>query len=834
MVKTPTRTRKAKALPNDHDTPPVPVETVPREAPARVEPVPEVIPPAPPDARVSPPHSSVPRAWGDTVILVCVTLLIGLLPIIFAPFDGIAVGYAKNVLLYGATIVTLALAIVGMISRRVLVLPQGLLFTVLSFLVAVYTLSALTSGSFFNSFFGAGDEVSTGVELVVLAQLMIVCAITFTTKQRIFSALMSIFVSAFVAFVFQSLHIAFPDLVVHAGIPVAKTGTLLGAWSDLGIFAGIVVLLLLVTMERMPRVTRVVPGVLYGLLLVALFFHTLAQYAYSWIIVGSAALVISLFAFLPTPNHRGGVAALVPWLRSPSLLVALFSLGCIFAGAYFNVQLFSTLSIPPLQDVRPSWAGTYHVARALALPLDKEDVLGVGPNRFFVPWQQFLPPEVNKTPWWDIDFTEGVGTIPSSALTTGILGVVGWGVFLLTFLLGGVWMLFRRFRQTDALGQYVLLATFVGALYFFVVSFVNTVGVVPYAYAFIFAGLFGGAVHATGLPRVHTYSYRSDRDKGFAITTILLAVLLCTATVGYYLGGQVVANSQYYQALLAGGRGDSVHAQELLTHAIARYPSDIYYRTLSVYQVLYAQALIARTDMPADTFRAEFSDVYRAAIENANQAIAHDDEQYRNWVALASAYAILAPLNIPDVSSNAYVRANDAYTKATLRNPFSPTLPYLMAKLALSTGAFDEAAVHVARALALKTDYLDAHILAAHIEEGRGNTEGAIRILEDVSASGFGTPDVWYQLGVLRYRAGDTAIAVDLFAQVIREIPEHANAKYFLGLSYVALDRLDEARKEFEDVARLNPDRADVADIIRALEKGEQLPPVTTQEVTPQ
>ncbi len=67
-------------------------------------------------------------------------------------------------------------------------------------------------------------------------------------------------------------------------------------------------------------------------------------------------------------------------------------------------------------------------------------------------------------------------------------------------------------------------------------------------------------------------------------------------------------------------------------------------------------------------------------------------------------------------------------------------------------------------------------------------------------------------------------------------MPEYANAKYFLGLSYYGQGRTADAINQFEDLAKTNPDNQEVALILANLRDGKApftsaQPPVTDQPV---
>jgi tetratricopeptide (TPR) repeat protein len=50
--------------------------------------------------------------------------------------------------------------------------------------------------------------------------------------------------------------------------------------------------------------------------------------------------------------------------------------------------------------------------------------------------------------------------------------------------------------------------------------------------------------------------------------------------------------------------------------------------------------------------------------------------------------------------------------------------------------------------------------------------------------------------------------------------PDYSNAKYYLGLNYYYLNRVNDAILQFKDLVSLNPDNKEIKDILENLEDG--------------
>jgi tetratricopeptide (TPR) repeat protein len=779
---------------------------------------------APPHMVVEP---SVPQSAprGPFIERAIVSLLVGLtflLPLFFLPLPGAFVGFAKNVLLTFTTLTALGLALVLWISRGQVVLPRGRMFSGLFFIAGLSAFSSVFSGAFHGSFFGTGAETTTSFELLVLCVLTYLFAIFFRTNIRIMYVFLACFGSAFFVFLFQIIHLIVPT-VTFAGMLPLKTANVIGEWSDLGIYSGVIILLSLLALEKIQRQAIGIVGrrMLYGFLAVSLFFYSVALSSGSWAILGFLTLFLSIFFFFQRTHHSTEqVRVARTWLATPTFFVAALSLLFIFVGSSVNATLFELLHIPPVQDVRPSWAGTVDVYQDIAAEGGRAAIVGVGPNRFFVPWQRFRPVEVNYTPWWSVDFNEGVGTIPTSLITVGVLGFLGWIVFLLTFFAMGVRVLRTSYARLDMFGQYIIVASFVCALYLWIAAFVGTVSTVPYVLAFLFTGLLYGVLSANALVQVREYAYHSDPQKGFTLTVVLLLLLGCTAGFWYHAVERTRAQFAYYGALVQLAQGDLEQADAQLQQAIALAPSDASYRSLSTISTYRAKQLLSRTDLPADELRQQFGVAFRASIAYANDAIKIDSENSLNWITLGGAYAVLASFGVENVSGDAYVQAKQVYERAANVNPFNPQIPYLVAQIALLNGNLDDAEQYIQKALSLKNDYADALVTYSHIQDKKGNTEQAAALMEQAFSVDSSDPEMLFQLGYARYKNGNYEGAASILEKLLGSIPDYANAKYVLGLTYASLDRTDDALKEFRDIERTNPERTDVTKIITNLQNG--------------
>ena len=113
-----------------------------------------------------------------------------------------------------------------------------------------------------------------------------------------------------------------------------------------------------------------------------------------------------------------------------ALFILLVSIAFVVQGDSLGNYVASVFNISQV-EARPSWTTTLSIAGGT---YKSSPIFGSGPNTFPEQWWAFRPDAVNATPFWNVNFESGVGMIPTSFVTTGMLGALAWGTFFLLFL----------------------------------------------------------------------------------------------------------------------------------------------------------------------------------------------------------------------------------------------------------------------------------------------------------------------------------------------------------------------------------------------------------------
>jgi Flp pilus assembly protein TadD len=141
-------------------------------------------------------------------------------------------------------------------------------------------------------------------------------------------------------------------------------------------------------------------------------------------------------------------------------------------------------------------------------------------------------------------------------------------------------------------------------------------------------------------------------------------------------------------------------------------------------------------------------------------------------------------------------------------DPRNLELHLLTATVHERRGALAEAADHLAAALAIDTDHLEANRRLGTILGQLGDTRGAIRCWRRVIARGGGDAEVVTALGIGLSSDGQHTEAIQLLGEVTVGQPEESAAHANLGTACLAAGRLDEAVKALSRALELDPQSA--------------------------
>jgi len=527
-------------------------------------------------------------------------------------------------------------------------------------------------------------------------------------------------------------------------------------------------------------------------------------------------------------------------------VVALFAL-------LFTFQSFSLPSEPggffarPV-EITPSWASTFAIAREtiMAKPF------GYGPDQFMAAYNQYRDPVINNSVFWNLRFDHGVAWLPTIAVTLGVPGLVAFGaliILMLVLLVRGI----RTAAEADPL-RVAFAGMIVAAL---ALLFVGGSTITSMALLFLALGCFTAIIRepapAEGVAR--SWWRVTDRtllwDGSFLHMVAPLASVFVAAVVlagGYLLATQYAGEIYFRRAAFVLQQFGNLDSAKIFLERAARLnpqEATYYQGRAQVGLGVFRQLLLAVPNPPTDAYRVALQTEYQSAIEAGRRATAMDSHNAQNWMVLGALYEAAIPFS----EAGADTAAIDAYARAAAEDPTNPD-PYLaQARVWVATadlyslaigqtvdgemrGRLETARMQAlakaaeileTKAIALKQNYAPAHFLAAQTALRADNLQGAILASENTIRSlQPGSTDIGllFQLGVLYYRADRMADAKLVLAQALLLDEQYSNARYFLGLVEEQLGDRDAAISQFEKIQKLNPDNAEVQQIIDNLRAG--------------
>lgn len=775
--------------------------------------------------------ASAKRVSFDTAAVWALGLTFLFAVIAFIPSATIPFLYTKTSLLVVGAIVTLGLFILARLTRGNIVVPSSYLLPALWVVPLAYALSTLFSGvNIHTAFFGTELEADTLGFVILVALLGTLTAVVLRRRQSLeFFYLVGAGTFALV-FIAQAVFIVLGQVMPDK---VSASANIVGSFEDLGIMAGLYVTMALLAFRFLVLPSRMRLGMM---VVGAIAVLTLALVnAFSlWMMVGLVALGLFIEAimsrgFFSNDEDLEGVstvAATSDGSREDSrsllapLVVLVLSLFFVISGSTIGTTLASALNADVL-NVRPSWSSTVAVG---GHTYASSPVFGTGPGTFGEQWLLFRDQSINETLFWTIDFTSGVGYVPTSFVTTGAFGALAWVAFFALLLFFGIRFLLMK-APTDAFMRFVSLSSFTGAIYLFALSIFTVPGPVPLTLAFILVGVFISSMRYGVDARELGVAFTRSPRVGFLIVFVLTLILLASVMGIYVVVERYLASVSYAQAASALSAGRVDEAKTALARSILFAPSDRAYRLSSVVGVARLNQIANDATLTTDQARTEFQATLSTAVSDALTSTQLGPKNYQNWAALGSVYGSVVSLGIEGARDN----AKTAYEQAATLNPTNAVIPYVIAQLEIASKNIEGAETYLTQAITLKRNYTEAIFLLSQLKVQVGEAKEALEAAEAAAYFAPSDPVVLFQVGLLRLGTGDVDGAIAALTNATIANAEYANAHYFLAVAFAQKKDYPSAVKALEMIATFSPENADaVAKDIESLKANKNPFPATT------
>jgi tetratricopeptide (TPR) repeat protein len=755
------------------------------------------------------------NGWAFVALLATIFLL----PIFLIPSALFSLALSKLLLLAAGTSVSLALHFAGAFKKGTLALRKSFALGGFAVFALAFLLAAAFSPQIGQSLWGYGFEIGTVSFVATMFLLMASASVLVDSKDRLMRVFQAVAVSFAVLLAIHVARLLLGPAALTLGLFGDASGTPIGKWYELGIFAFVMAVMSVNALEgkRVPTAKKVLAwaGIVATIFLLTLVAFPIATWA-----VLAFAVVFSIIKFVtrkPVAIAAEGEAPVkkAPWqdrfrVSVAALVLLVVSLAFVIGDMNADTrttptlsQRFSSFYKVSAIEARPSAQSTLSVAKDV---FKDRPAFGAGPNRFLNYYLAGKPQEIVLSAFWNADFSYGVGWFPSVIAMSGIAGIVG----VLAYLAGLVILCIKALRVAlrDIAGKRHLLSLVLITVGLTAFAFVYVPSIVGLSFLAFFIGVLSAQSDA---PFALPLSNKKGKIAFWVLAVLLAAVAFCV-TVGYATA--FLATSYYQKTAVAAQKGDVALAETYAARALSFRDQDIYERLNAEVGIAKITALAkAGTEANATAI----NDAFTAAEKHALRATELDAYNYQNWLQLGKLYEFMGlSFNIPE----AVVTAGKAYGEAIKTNPRNPGLYVVLARLAVSAGRLDEAKQALAKALEIKGNYTEAIVFLAQIETELKNYDNALNAAIAAYQTSPTDLSIAVQVGAIKYMKKDYQGAIDVLEAVIGQEPNYANARFYLGLSYAKLLRAHDAIEQFRVIDQLNPGLEQIQSILSNLNAG--------------
>ncbi|MCI5108880.1 MAG: tetratricopeptide repeat protein [Candidatus Pacebacteria bacterium] len=727
-----------------------------------------------------------------------------LLLLIISPSNLVSFSYAKSFLLILFTVLSAIAFILHILKRGSLYYPKSWWLITMLVVPLVVLISAALSKTVGVSILGYGIEYSSFTFIFAVFTLTFLVMQTFSSPKKIFYAYIAFILGAVIIFMFHLLRFIFGVDFLSFGIFTDITSNTFGKWNDLAVIAGVSTIISALFIET-TKATKELKVVAYVVFVLSAIFLVAVNFSVVWVILG----ILSLISFVYLFSYRGNKRTL-PVL---STIILILSVIFLMAGDFLGGFIWRLLGTNVV-DVQPGVSATFEILRG-TFSNAKNIIFGSGPGTFIYQWQLFKPDLVNQTRLWNADFDYGFSYIMTTAITTGILGILSWIAFMVMLVYEWLKSITLTKEQTPFI-KYLILSSFIVTVFLWSVMLVHVPGVVVFSLTFIFTGLFLATLVISGVIKQKELVFIKSPRIGFVTTLISVSLVICFFAIGYVSFQRVLAYIYYQKASVALSNGDSVLAGNTLVKSINLYEGDVYLQSLANLNLIQFNRIVSTEDLSSSSVVNRAQQSLGLSISNSQSAIGTNPLNYQNYVSLGDIYLSVVPLNIP----GAIEGARFAYEAAIERAPKNPNLYLSLARLEMNQNNLDAARDWVNKALEKKNNFTAAIFTLAQIEISSGNVDGAISSVEVATLIEPNNPTIFFQLGILYYDKESYKDAANSFERAIDLAPDYANAKYFLGLTYYELNRVSESVDIFTYLKDTDPDNEEITFILDNLKSG--------------
>ncbi len=742
--------------------------------------------------------------------------IFGLLPVIFLPVKYLPFEYSKTVVVIIGVLLAFMFFSLSTLRSGKLSVSAPVALVAFWGLVAVTLISTLLSGDIRDSFFGNFIEAQTSLFMLMLGLVATVIVLFGRAKTYIMRLYMLLSFSAVVLTLYHVMRILFGPEFLSFGLFTSAVSSPVGGWNQLGLFFGLVVLLALIALEQLP-LTSWGKWLFTSVVALSVLMLMMVNFVAVWVVMATVSLIMLMYSLtkdrfkdMQLSSQGEGDSTSVQSVLI-SIFVFVISLTFIIGGSTVGTFISERTNINYV-EVRPSFEATLDIGRDV---LKENAFVGVGPNRFSDAWRMYKDQSINQTVFWNTNFVSGSGFIPTMFISTGMFGVIAFLAFAFFFVRAGIKMLFVA-QTGDRFWYFIASSSFVASVYLWGMSFIYSTGTTMLILAAVFTGITCVAYTSIVPTKAFNFSVFSNKRAGILLVGIVMVVIVVAASSLYYTSRHYSSIASFYKAASEIVPGSSIEESErAMANAYTLHENDTYARRIAEMQIAKMNLLLSIAEPTAEQLQ-QFQQSAASGINAAELAIDNDSTEASNHRVLATIYGILTAAGYTEFKDQSLA------TIETARHfdPNNPEYYFMEAQIYSRTGEVELAREKVLKAVELKVNYTDALNLLTQLDIAAGNVEEAIAATLAITQLERNNPARFYQLGVLYVSNADYEAAAASFERAVSLDQNYANARYFLALSYIELDRIDEAVTNLEIVRDLNPENGGVQALIDQLLAG--------------
>jgi tetratricopeptide (TPR) repeat protein len=725
----------------------------------------------------------------NSLIATIVIASLGFLPL--AGVDGL---FFKTLFLPIAGSLLLIIIGVQSLKQGYFLLPNKKISWGLLFFLAAMLASAIFAYAPRNALFGTLNVASSFVALFSLVIIFYTAIVSVKNFSRVLSVLMAIGSVFTIVFLHELLRLVFGVNFLSLGFLSTFTSSVIGSWTDFGLFSMLVVIFSILCLEVGKFIGKA-KWVTLGVGILGIIGLFLTNITWIWILAGGILVIISIYifslAYWNSENASYEKGRVVPWY---SLIFFVFVLvGIVFGGLVTSI--ISRVRPLTYNEVSPTAMIT---AKAGYVSLQQRPVTGVGIGSFDYLWNQVKPQVLSGTNVGSIEFSQGYSFVGTQLATTGILGIIAWLIFL-GLVVRQYWVILKSGFK-DSSDRFTKIIVITGSLILTVVACISVPGIALLVLWMIFLGALWGISDE----QEHKISFIHDpRMSFFGIIAVLIFILVGGACI-YITSRQTASVFAYSSSVKSFNNNDQNSGIQNLTRANQFWSTDLYNRILANQVLLQVQNLQPSQTLSKDALGREVQRILSIGLSYAEASTRFDPKNYRNWVSLGNVYQFFGDLKV----EGSLDQAKEAYTKAKTISPHDRTLDLLFAQIESSAGNSDQATQIVQDSLKQQPTVdgflwlYQKNIQAQNFNAAEENLSNALQV--DSANVNINT-----ELGILYFGQGKYQESIVTFERTLGLNRNQPYVFALLGVSYETIGQSDDAQKIFDFLRKQLPDTGD-------------------------